>query len=68
MGEAQSSLRERKKLETKQQILGVALSLLQEQGSDNTSFEEVAEEANGSRASALPVVPAYGLAPGRLNP
>ena len=57
MGEAQPSLRERKKLETKQRILGAAVSLFQERGFDNTSFEEVAEEANVSRATVFNYFP-----------
>jgi AcrR family transcriptional regulator len=57
MGDAQPSLRERKKLETKQRILDVAVSLFQEQGFDNTSFEEVAEEANVSRATVFNYFP-----------
>ncbi len=57
MGGAQPSLRERKKLETKQRILDVAVSLFQEQGFDSTSFEEVAGEANVSRATVFNYFP-----------
>lgn len=57
MSGAQTSLREQKKLETKQRILDVAVSLFQEQGFDNTSFEEVAEEANVSRATVFNYFP-----------
>ena len=57
MGDVQPSLRERKKLETKQRILDVAVALFQEQGFDNTSFEEVAEQANVSRATVFNYFP-----------
>jgi AcrR family transcriptional regulator len=57
MADGQPSLRERKKLETKQRMLDVAVRLFQEQGFDNTSFEEVAEEANVSRATVFNYFP-----------
>jgi AcrR family transcriptional regulator len=57
MDEAQSSLRAQKKLQTQHRILDVAVRLFQEQGFDNTSFEEVAEEANVSRATVFNYFP-----------
>jgi AcrR family transcriptional regulator len=57
VGEAKRSLRERKKLETKQRILEVAVSLFQEQGFDATSFEDVAAKANVSRATVFNYFP-----------
>jgi len=57
MGEAQSSLRAQKKLQTQHRILDVAVKLFQEQGFDNTSFEEVAEEASVSRATVFNYFP-----------
>ena len=72
MDDVQPSLRERKKLETKQRILGVAVSLFQERGFDSTSFEEVAEEANVSRATVFNYFPSKrdllrGIAAGELE-
>jgi AcrR family transcriptional regulator len=57
MDDAQPSARERKKLETKQRILSVAVGLFQEQGFDNTSFDEVAQDANVSRATVFNYFP-----------
>lgn len=57
MADVQSSLRAQKKLETQHRILDVAVRLFQEQGFDNTSFEEVAEEASVSRATVFNYFP-----------
>jgi AcrR family transcriptional regulator len=57
MVDAQSSLRAQKKLETQHRILDVAVRLFQEQGFDNTSFEEVAAEAKVSRATVFNYFP-----------
>jgi AcrR family transcriptional regulator len=51
------SLRERKKLETRNRILDVAVRLFQDQGFDETPIEQVAAEANVSRATVFNYFP-----------
>jgi AcrR family transcriptional regulator len=55
--EEQLSLRERKKLETRLRILDVAVRLFQDQGFDETPIEQVAAEANVSRATVFNYYP-----------
>jgi AcrR family transcriptional regulator len=47
------SLRERKKRQTRQRILDVALELFQRNGFDRTSVDEIAARANVSRATCF---------------
>jgi AcrR family transcriptional regulator len=51
MIEQELSLRERKKRETRQRILGAAVELFQNQGFDQTPVDEIAAQANVSRGT-----------------
>ena len=57
MNAGHMSLRERKKLETRNRILDVAVRLFQDQGFDETPIEQVAAEANVSRATVFNYFP-----------
>lgn len=49
--EDELSLRERKKLETRNRVLDTAIQLFQEQGFEQTSIDEIAAQANISRGT-----------------
>ncbi|MBN1579670.1 MAG: TetR/AcrR family transcriptional regulator [Anaerolineae bacterium] len=53
MSEQVLSLRERKKQETRQRILDVAVDLFQNQGFDQTSVDEIADRAGISRGTCF---------------
>jgi AcrR family transcriptional regulator len=57
VGKAQLSLRERKKIETRNRILDVAVQLFQDQGFGETPIDQVAAEANVSRATVFNYFP-----------